>query len=156
MKKFSIVAYISSIILANLLVIYIGIIDIGIISFPAGAIMIGLCFSLRDFVQKYYGKYKCWLWMLLATIITILFSREVAFASGIAFLLAESIDWLVFTFYNNSFKKRLILSNILSLPVDSLVFVPILFGWNWELIIGQAIIKIVSSFIILPFIKEKS
>jgi uncharacterized PurR-regulated membrane protein YhhQ (DUF165 family) len=154
MKFISALLYLMSIICANLLVSYYGIISFAGFVFPAGALMIGFCFTFRDIVQKYYGKYLCWLWMLLATIITIFFSKDIAIASGLAFMIAETMDWVIFTFVSTSFRKRIILSNVVSLPLDSLIFVPMVFGWLWEPIIGQAIVKIFFSLIIIPTLKK--
>ena len=149
----SVIFYLGSILLANWLVIQYGIIEIGILVFPAGAAVIGLTFSARDFVQKRFGKWWCWAWMFLASGLTYLLNQNIAIASVSAFLIAELIDWLVFTFTRTSFKKRIILSNIFSTPVDSVVFVAIAFGWFWPVIIGQTIVKFISSLVVL-FIKD--
>lgn len=152
-----VIFYLSSIIIANLLVIWFGIIKIGFLSFPAGTIAIGLTFSARDFVQRKYGKWKCWIWMLVASLITTVFSWDVAFASFTSFMISESIDWLIFTILpNQPFRKRIYISNCFSTPIDSLVFVWMVFGLMWQPIIGQTVIKFLSSLIILPFIRKRN
>jgi len=144
--------YLGSILLANWLVHTFGILHFEYIAFPAGAIAIGLTFSARDFVQREYGKWKCWIWMVVACILTGMINPKLAAASMGAFLCAETIDWCLFTFSKYSFKKRLILSNLISTPIDSAVFVTIAFGYNWDFIWGQAIVKFISSLIPLLFI----
>lgn len=146
--------YLVSIVLANLLVMWFGIVHIGPLAFPAGAAIVGLTFSARDFVQRRYGKWKCWYFMGAASIISALFSWDIAFASVGAFLASEAVDWLIYTITNKPFKQRIWLSNLFGTPLDSLIFVPLIFGWVWPAIIGQAIVKFGSSLIVLPFIKS--
>ncbi len=147
-----VILYLGSILLANWLVIEFGIVKWGFLSFPAGAVCIGLTFSFRDFVQRKYGKWGAWVWMLVATLVTVLFNRRIAFASGAAFFISEGLDWLVYTITKRSFRERLIFSNLVGIPVDSLVFVVLAFGWVWPAIWGQTLVKLASGFLILPFI----
>jgi len=145
----SVVLYLSSIMIANLLVVYFGVVSIGPLVFPAGAVVVGLTFSIRDYVQKKHGKWGCWKWMILATVITYFLNKNIALASVSAFMLSELIDWAVFTFSGLSFRKRIVLSNLFSTPVDSFVFVSIAFGFAWPIIIGQTIVKFLSSVFVL-------
>lgn len=144
--------YLGSILLANYLVIQFGIINLGFIMFPAGAVCIGLTFSARDLVQRRYGKWGAWLWMLIATGITILFKPKIAVASGTAFLAAEAMDWLIYTFTRRPLAERIFLSNLLGTPLDSLIFVTMAFGFIWPAIWGQTVIKFLSSLIVIPFL----
>ncbi len=148
-KWFTVLFYLSSILLANWLVNKFGIVAWGPLVFPAGAIAIGLTFSARDYVQKYYGKWGCWFWMGCACIITYLVNPQLALASVAAFSISELIDWAIFTFTKLSFKKRIILSNLFSTPADSILFVTIAFGFGWPAIIGQTIVKFASSALVL-------
>jgi len=141
--------YLSSILLANLLVIKFGIIHFGL-TFPAGAPIIGLTFSARDFVHRRYGDRAVWVFMILGCILTMLLSWRIALASGSAFLIAESIDYAIYRFTGKTFKQRIILSNIVSTPIDSASFVLLAFGWNWSAIWGQTLIKFASSLIVIP------
>jgi uncharacterized PurR-regulated membrane protein YhhQ (DUF165 family) len=151
----NIIMYLGGILLANLLVHCFGLIAIGWLVFPAGAVMVGLTFSFRDMVQRQYGKWQCWIWMVVASVITYLFNQQLAVASISAFLVSEGIDWLIYTAMPGSFKKRLVASNIVGVPLDSIVFVFLAFGLNWQAIIGQTIVKFASSLLVLPFIKNQ-
>ena len=149
-----IVFYLGGILLANLLVHWFGLIHVGLLVFPAGAILIGLTFSARDFVQQKYGKWQCWIWMVVASLITLLFNKQLAFASIASFLVAEGLDWLIYIiFEHHPMSHRIIASNIISTPIDSAVFVSLAFGFGWQPIIGQTIVKFVSSMLVLPFLK---
>ncbi len=146
--------YLGSIILGNILVNSLGLVTVLGLTFPAGAVAIGLTFSARDFMQKRYGKVGCWGWMLVASVITFLFNQQLAFASFSAFFIAEFSDWLIYTRTKGSLGKRLILSNLISTPLDSLIFVLLAFGPVWPAIWGQAIIKMISSLLVLPLFKN--
>lgn len=150
----SAVFYLGSIVLANILVHALGIVTVFGLTFPAGAVAIGLTFSTRDLVQERYGKYGCWLWMLVAVVITFAFNRQLAIASVCAFVVAELADWTIYTYARGNIEKRLILSNLVSTPLDSVVFVLLAFGPVWPAIWGQAIVKMVSSLLILPLLKN--
>lgn len=146
--------YLVSILIGNLFVIWFGIVHFAGLAFPAGVVFIGLTFSFRDFVQRNWGDWACWTWMLLATVITFFLNRNVAIASVSAFVISESADWAAFKFLKYSFRKRIYLSNLISCPLDSIVFVTLAFGWNFPAIWGQALIKYLSGLLVLPLIKK--
>jgi queuosine precursor transporter len=147
--------YLISIVFANIIVSWLGIIKIGILSFPAGVVLIGLTFSFRDMLQRTWGNWPCWYWMFLASIITTLFNWQLAFASLSAFLVSESIDWFVFKILKVPLRKRIMIANLFAVPLDSLIFVYLAFGWLPEAIIGQSIIKYLSGLLVLPFIWKR-
>jgi uncharacterized PurR-regulated membrane protein YhhQ (DUF165 family) len=150
----SVVFYLGSIVLANILVHTFGLLTILGLTFPAGAIAIGLTFSARDFVQERYGKFGCWGWMLIASVITFAFNQQLAMASVSAFFIAEFSDWIIYTRTSGGIQKRLLYSNLVSIPLDSVVFVLLAFGPVWPAMIGQTIIKMLSSLLVLPLFKN--
>lgn len=145
-------AYICSILLANVFVDYFGIIDVFGLVFPAGVVFVGLCFSFRDFAQQYWGIWKIWIFIFIATFITLFMNWQIAVASVTAFLISEFIDWLIFTITKKEFIHRIWISNTISTPLDSIIFVVLAFGWNWDAICGQAVIKYASSLLVIPII----
>ncbi len=144
--------YLLSILLGNAFVIWFGIVTIAGLTFPAGVVWIGLTFSFRDFVQRYWGDWATWGWMIAASAITLFFNRDIALASMMAFFVSEGLDWFFFRILKRSLVSKIIWSNLVSCPVDSLVFVLLAFGPVWPAIIGQAIIKYLSGLIVLPFL----
>lgn len=146
------ILYLGSIMLGNLFVIWFGIVHYAGLVFPAGVVFVGLTFSFRDFVQRNWGDWPTWIWMLAATGITLLLNWQVAVASGTAFLISEGVDWFCFRVLKMPFHKRIWISNLFSTPLDSLIFVTIAFGFNWPAIWGQAVIKYASGLLVLPFI----
>ena len=146
--------YLGSIVVANLLVMQFGIVQAAGISFPAGAVAIGFTFTARDLVQRRFGKWGCWFWMFVAAGISALFSPTLALASLGAFVVAEGLDWAVFTTTPLSFRVRAIVSNIVGTPLDSVVFVYLAFGPIWDAMWGQTIIKLASSLLIVFLVKN--
>jgi queuosine precursor transporter len=164
-KFISATAYVTSIMLGNILVVYLGLVNLFGLTFPAGAILIGITFSTRDFAQRYWG-HKIWYFMILSAILTSLMSlilpntlpvsaSVVAVASIIAFIVSEAIDWLVYTLTHTKLEYRVIISNLFSIPLDSILFVGICFG-TFDLfsppVYGQAIVKYLSGLLIIPII----
>lgn len=148
------IMYLLSILLANFFVIKFGIVTVLGLTFPAGVVWVGLTFSFRDFVHRQWGDYGTWIWMIAATVITFFFNIQIALASVSAFLISEAVDWFVYRTFGWSFKKRIVVSNLFSAPLDSMIFVVIAFGWVWPAIWGQALIKYVAGLLVLPFIKD--
>lgn len=147
--------YLFSIIAGNFFVMWFGIVHVMGLTFPAGVIFVGLTFSFRDFVQRQWGDWGCWIWMLVATAITFCFNIQIAIASVSAFVISEAVDWAAFKYLKMSFRKRIYISNAFSAPLDSIIFVTIAFGWYWPAIWGQALIKYASGLLVLPFIEEE-
>jgi uncharacterized PurR-regulated membrane protein YhhQ (DUF165 family) len=156
-------SYVISIFLANLAVSYFGIIKLFGLTFPAGALFIGLCFTFRDLVQNEFG-HKVWWFMLASMVVSVLSGVvlshlpipiwKVALASGVAFLVSESIDWLVYTITKLNLEYRVVVSNIFSGLADSALFVGIAFGaWGWlPPVYGQFIVKYLSGLLVIPLI----
>lgn len=166
-KWSSALLYLVSIILGNVFVILFGIGTLSLgdafnpdkiyfsVTFPLGALWIGLTFSFRDFVQRYWSHQKCWIWMAVAAVITYFWNKDVALASMLAFIGSEACDWAVFyVLKNKELKTRVMVSNLVSCPLDSLIFVPLAFGVPWysDAVWGQAVVKYVCSLFALPFI----
>jgi len=165
-KWYYAIAYVLSIVFANLIVAKFGLVTwFGFLTFPAGAIFIGLCFTLRDFVQRDFGHRDVWYFMIGSTIITVLMGValshlpiplwKVALASGVAFLVSEAIDWTVYYFLKKDLIWRICVSNLISVPIDSILFVGIAFGtFNFLAppVWGQTIVKYISGLLVIPVI----
>ena len=58
-------------------------------------------------------------------------------ASGLAFLISETVDWAVYTFSKRPLSQRIMISSLASAPLDQVVFiglaslvVPGIFAWG--------------------------
>jgi uncharacterized PurR-regulated membrane protein YhhQ (DUF165 family) len=85
-------------------------------------VIVGFVFVLRDYAQREIG-HKVLLATALAGIPVWYFAGpELAIASLTAFALSEMTDWAVYSFTKRPLQNRIILSALLSVPVDTLVF----------------------------------
>lgn len=88
-------------------------------------ILTGMVFVVRDFVQREMG-HRVLILMGLAIGWSFYYSAPtIALASGIAFAISESSDWLLFTFTKYRLSTRIVLSSVVAAPIDTTVF---LFG----------------------------
>lgn len=125
----------------------------------------GMVFVIRDFVQREMG-HRVLMLMAIAVAWSFFYAWPViALASGIAFAVSESVDWLLFTFSKYRLSTRILLSSALAAPVDTTVF---LYGadlakqmelglepgnslhvWNWVVfVIGKMVGAVIVSAII--------
>ena len=125
----------------------------------------GMVFVIRDFVQREMG-HRVLIVMAMAIAWSFYYAWPViALASGIAFAISESVDWLLFTFTKYRLSTRILLSSALAAPVDTTVF---LYGadlakqmelgmdpgnslhvWNWVVfVIGKMVGAVIVSAII--------
>jgi hypothetical protein len=82
----------------------------------------GMVFVVRDFVQREMG-HRVLILMALAIAWSFYYSWAViALASGIAFAISETSDWLIFTFTKYRLSTRILLSSVLAAPIDTTVF----------------------------------
>jgi hypothetical protein len=82
----------------------------------------GMVFVVRDFVQREMG-HKVLILMALAVAWSFYYSWPViALASGVAFAISETSDWLIFTFTKYRLSTRILLSSALAAPIDTTVF----------------------------------
>ena len=120
---------------------------------PSGVVMIGLALVLRDLVQRRLGRLWAVAAILVGAVLSVLLApRALVIASGTAFLLSELADMAVYTPLQ---AKRLVLAVLLSslvgLVVDSIVFLYLAFG-SLEFLTGQIIGKGWMVLAALPFI----
>ena len=160
------IGYMLSIVFANFCVSWFGLVTwFGWLTFPAGAIFIGLTFSMRDFVQREWGDLKVWWFMIASTVITTIMGVvlshlpiplwKVALASAVAFAVSEAVDWAVYYFLKKDIIWRICISNIFSTPIDSILFVGIAFGtFNFLAppVWGQSLVKYLSGLLVIPIL----
>jgi uncharacterized PurR-regulated membrane protein YhhQ (DUF165 family) len=101
------------------------------------AIVTGLVLVVRDFAQR---ELKHWIWgaMIVGLALSTLTSWiTVVVASGLAFLVSETVDWAVYTFVKRPLSQRIMISSTASAPLDQVVFiglaslvVPGIFAWG--------------------------
>lgn len=144
-------AYIGSIVLANLAIATIGVVPVGFgLMAPAGVYFAGLSFWLRDQVQDEVGKSQTIQAIVIGAIASLLFDANVAIASGTAFLLSELLDMAVYTpLRRRSWIGAVVASNVVGSVVDSAVFLWLAFG-SLDFVAGNVVGKWWATLAILP------
>jgi uncharacterized PurR-regulated membrane protein YhhQ (DUF165 family) len=124
------------------------------ITAPSGVLVIGLALVLRDLVQRRLGK----LWVLGAILTGAALSGFVAppalvAASVAAFLLSELADFAVYTpLQRRGLIRAVIISSLVGLAVDSVVFLYLAFG-SLDYLAGQVIGKAWMVLLSIPAIR---
>lgn len=125
------IAYIACVYLANWLILNVGTPAGNIrvipvwpgISAPSGVLAAGLALTLRDITQDRLGRAAVVGCILVGALLSALLSPGLAFASGVAFLVGEAADMLIYTpMRKKTWLGAIALSNTVGLAVDSVLF----------------------------------
>jgi queuosine precursor transporter len=107
---------------------------------------VGVVYVLRDFAQREL-QHKVIFAMLFGSVLSyFLADATIAIASISAFLIAEFIDWTVYTFTRRSLSQRILWSASLSTPVDSSVFLAVIHQFNGLAVIILSLAKMIGVF----------
>ncbi len=139
--------YLASVVLANVLTDRYGLVPAGFgLTVTAGTYAAGAALLARDFVHRYSSvPYVLGAIAVAGALSWWLASASLALASTTAFLAAELVDLGVFTpaRRRTGFVPAALASNIVSAPVDTVVFLAIAgFPLTWATITGQLVAKI--------------
>ena len=91
------------------------------------SLLVGIILVVRDFSQREIGHYVFVPLIVAALLTYAMVDPILAWASTLAFVIGETVDWLVFTITKKPFSQRIFISAIFAVPADTLVF---LYGWN--------------------------
>lgn len=122
MKPMWTATYILSIVLVNWLFVV-----VPPLATPAGdlnlaTLLVGAVFVLRDYAQREVG-HKILLATLAAGILTwYMVDPYLAAASLTAFFISETADWAVYSFTKRPLQSRILISSMISVPLDTLAF----------------------------------
>jgi len=114
--------YIVSIALINIGFVYVPLIPFFDTMYPPMSIIVGLIFILRDYAQREIGHKVIGAMLIGAFLSYIMADPYVAIASLVAFLVSETVDWGVFTVTNKPLHERILISSLVSTPIDSALF----------------------------------
>jgi uncharacterized PurR-regulated membrane protein YhhQ (DUF165 family) len=117
--------YVGAIVLANWLIVHVGLVAVGFgLVAPAGVYMAALTFPARDVLQRASGRLVGLLAIVVGAAVSwVVASPTIAVASGVTFLISESIDMAVYTpLQRRWFVVGVVASGIVAATVDSLVF----------------------------------
>lgn len=145
MKYSYLVAYVAAILALNIGFSYVPMIDLGFGLFSPMALLAGAVFVLRDFAQRQVGHFVLG-GMAVGAVLSYLFADPyVANASVVAFVLAELADWLLYTATKKPFKDRVLISSLISTPVDTAVFLLLISGLTTGTFVLMVLSKMVAA-----------
>jgi queuosine precursor transporter len=85
-------------------------------------IVVGAVFVLRDYAQREIG-HRILVATLVAGALTYwMVDPAIAVASLVAFVISETADWGVFSFWKKSLQSRILVSSLIAIPLDTVVF----------------------------------
>lgn len=127
---------------------------------PAGSLLIGPILTIRDQLHDRYGTWGVVKIILVASLVSWIIGgitnqgllQSISIASAIAFIASELIaDTGVYAgLHGKPWLTRVLLSNLASAPVDSILFIGLAFGvfigqpffGGWQFMVGQSVAKI--------------
>lgn len=119
---------------------------------PSGVLFAGIALTLRDLVQRRLGFWYSWLSVVIGACLSAVLDVQLAFASGIAFLIAETLDLFVYTpLQRKNLYAAVLASNAVGLVVDSVLFL-YLASLPLAYAEGQIIGKIYMTLLAIPVI----
>jgi hypothetical protein len=92
---------------------------------------VGGVLVLRDLAQRSWGHQTLALMLVAALLSYRLGSPRFAVASALAFLMSETIDWLIYSLTKRPFADRVLISVAFSAPVDTACFLLLAQIWSW-------------------------
>lgn len=135
----AVLAYLSSVILANWLTTRYGFVPVGFgYTATAGTFAAGGVLVVRDVVQDTIGRAGTARLIIAAALLSYLVATPaIAVASGLAFLTSETLDMLAYTplrrraerFGDRRWQAAVTAGAILGAITDSIVFLTVAFGW---------------------------
>lgn len=112
------------------------------LSAPAGVFFAGLAFTFRDLTQDALGRRWTYVAILAGAALSATLSGPLAIASGVAFLVSETLDFAVYTpLRERRWLLAVAASNVVGLAVDSALFLWLAFG-SLDFLPGQVVGKL--------------
>lgn len=114
--------YILAIVLVNWLFVVVPPLETPFGTLYLATLVVGAVFVLRDYAQREVG-HRVLLATLAAGILTwYMTSPALALASLTAFFISEMADWAVYSFTRRPLQSRILISSLISIPLDSVAF----------------------------------
>lgn len=143
-----IIVYLMAIVFVNLGFSYLPMLQTPLGTVPMMAFFVGTIFILRDYAQRNVGK-GILPAMVVGCILSWVFGDPtIVIASVAAFALSELADYVVFTVTKKPFHQRVLISSLIAVPIDSIVFLAIIGVINPAAMAAMSISKFTASAIL--------
>ena len=122
--------------------------------FPPMSLAVGLIFVLRDFAQREIGHKVIGVMLIGGLLSYFMADPFVAIASVTAFLISESADWGIYTWTKKPFAQRILISSIVSTPIDSAVFLAMIGHFSILAVVLMTISKMIGALIVWKIVHK--
>ena len=123
--------------------------------YPPMALIVGLVFVLRDYAQREIGHKILGAMAIGGVLSYFMASPFVAIASVTAFLVSEIIDWAYYTWSKKSLRQRILISSLLSTPIDSAIFLIIINQFSFVATLAMFASKMLAALSIWYYLGKK-
>lgn len=141
------VVYVLSIVAVNVGFAYVHPIDLGFGMFAPMALLVGAIFIFRDLAQRDAGHFVLLLMAVGLILSYLLADPYIALASALAFAASEFMDWVVYTTTKRPMRERIIISNAVAIPIDTMVFLFVAgfftAGTFWIMLASKAVASVI-------------
>lgn len=111
---------------------------------------------MRDYAQRAAGNWVIPLTLLAAVLTYFAVDEVVALASGTAFVVSETIDFVVFKATKRPMKDRIVISSAVAVPFDGWIFLGMM-GWlTTQLFWVHYAVKMVASLLMWAWLNYPS
>lgn len=108
---------------------------------PPAMLIVGFVFVFRDFSQREIGHLVVVAMLGGGVISYFTAAPEVAVASVTAFLVSETVDWLVYSLTKKPLSQRILYSSAIGAPMDTFVFLSLVGFLGWGTVLLGSIAK---------------
>jgi uncharacterized PurR-regulated membrane protein YhhQ (DUF165 family) len=150
--------YIGLVVTANVMTSHLGLLPAGFgLMVTAGTFAAGLTIAVRNPLQEVAGRRWVFAAILVGAVLSYLLGAgRIAIASGVTFLVAETLDMTVYTWLRKHGWKRAVVAGItVGAVVDTVLFLALAgFGLSWPVVAGQLLVKAVYAGVLgFPMVK---
>jgi queuosine precursor transporter len=118
-------------------------------------LIVGAVFVLRDYAQREIG-HRILLATLVAGVMTyFMVDPAIAVASLVAFVMSETADWGVYSFWKKSLQSRILVSSLVAIPLDTVVFQHLAGYLTPAAFVMEVLSKAVGVFIVWQLLKMR-
>jgi|CXWL01.1.fsa_nt_gi uncharacterized PurR-regulated membrane protein YhhQ (DUF165 family) len=132
-------------------------------SFSLWALVVGFWFVLRDFSQREL-KHLVLIPMGAGLGFAVFINPVLAVATAISSGASELIDWALYSIIKQPFHRRILISSLVSCPIDSFLFfaafdffhvIPGVSVFNWISIVAASLSKLLAAIVIFWVYRKK-
>jgi len=154
--KFTLI-YIISIILINIGFVYVPMLPLFSTGemYPPMTLIVGLIFVLRDYSQREIGHKVLGAMAIGGILSYFMASPFIAIASVTAFLVSEIVDWAYYTWSKKTLRQRILISSLLSTPIDSAIFLLMINQFSFVATLAMLLSKMLAALFIWYYLGKK-